>query len=299
MDHNLLLVYLSELGSGSWIQFRQALDFLAEEGEELYRTSVARNLSALGHVEFAFYDDMRWTVCPPVLAWLPRKDKLVAALCGARSQRLEDSIRTQAGELGLRATVEEQPEGKGPAAVFVEASSHDVVERVAALTGVAGEYNAAGRIARCLPSLDSYGQLNFESPEPSGYEVKIFDVDTLQWEVPQAPGEGLYEYSYYRPEYRLKLDGSCLKTTREVGVFLLLRHEQRYVLRYDPDEQELLVPVRTPLPALYGRAATLCSGMLPDFTRYDGVPTYRYREVPAGIARAILTKLDQSPEAQE
>ena len=35
MNDNLLLMYLSELGHGRWPQFRQALDYLAED-EDYY-----------------------------------------------------------------------------------------------------------------------------------------------------------------------------------------------------------------------------------------------------------------------
>ncbi len=54
MNHKLLLEYLTELGSGGWTVFRRALDFLADDEEELYPSRIARQLGMLGLVEFAF-----------------------------------------------------------------------------------------------------------------------------------------------------------------------------------------------------------------------------------------------------
>jgi len=297
MNYNLLLAYLTELGSGDWARFRQAIEFLASDSEELYPSALARRLSMLGHVEFAFYDDMRWAVCPPVLAWLPRRDALITVLCGGRSQRSVDIMYEQASALNIQVRTVQQDEG--PDAIFIAMQSRDAAYELAALANLAGEPNAAGRIAQCLPSLDGYMHLCTEAPEPSGYTVRTFKTDSLRWvEASQVSVEGLCWYEYYRPEYRLKVEGRCLKTTREVGIYSLLRRRHRNVLRYEPTTQELFVPVRTPLPNLFARAATLASGLLPSFQRPGGVPTYVYREMPASIAQVIATNLCQTMEAQ-
>ncbi len=78
MNENLLLYHLSELHQGSWSKFRQALDHLAEDEDTLYRSVKARQLSALGHVEFAFEDDLSWAICEPTIAWLVSEDQIRA-----------------------------------------------------------------------------------------------------------------------------------------------------------------------------------------------------------------------------
>jgi hypothetical protein len=296
MNYNLLLAYLTELGSGDWAKFRQAIEFLAGDNEDLYPSALARQLGMLGHVEFAFSDEIRWSVCPPVLAWLPRRDVQVAALCGGRSQQLVDIICEQASKLDVQVKVVQQDEG--PDAIFIAAQSRAMADELAASADLVNEPNLAVRMARYLPSLGSYVQLCSESPEPSGYTVRAYDTDSLKWvEVPEAVGEGLYWYEYYRPEYRLKMEGRCLKTMREIGIYVLLRNRHRSVLRYDSSRRELSVPVRAPLPDLFARAATLSSGFLPSFQKPSGLPTHVYREVPASIARAIAAKLCQTMEA--
>ena len=294
MDYNMLQGYLTELGSGPWPRFRAALEYLAHDDEALYPSARARDLSMLGHVDFAFQEDLRWSVCPPALAWLPRTDECVAVLCGARTQKHLDGLAEQARELAIDLRVRQQADG--PDAVFVQAPSGHAGNEFAACTGLASEHDVAERIAHCLPPLDSYAQLCLESPEPSGYAIQTLDTDSLTWvEVSRSDGEGLYRYDCYRPEFRLKADGRCLKTPGEIGAYLLLRRRQRNVLRYTPESGDLLVPVRTRLPDLFARAATLASGLLPDFARLGEVPTHVYRQVPAAVAEAILVRLGQSP----
>lgn len=296
-DYGLLLAYLSELGSGSWTKFRAALDAVSGDENERMPSVRARSLSALGHVEFAFYGDLRWVACPPVLAWLPRREEPTAVLCGARTARLVDRLRTQASEIGLAIKECAQPGGEGPAAFFLEAPNREAGEELARLASLPSQGNPAGLLARCLPSIDGYARLAREVPGPSGYEIEVFDAVQLRWsEIPEAGDDGLYRYKYYRPEYRLRTGGRDLKVTREAGVYLLLRREQRKILRYDPAKGELVVPAAAPLPDLHARAATLCSGLLPAFERRDSVPCHLHSGVPAGIAFAIIEKLDQDME---
>lgn len=296
MDYNTLLAYLSELRSGNWSTFRAALDFLAGDDEDLYPSVKARHLSILGHVEFAFFGDLQWVVCPPALAWLPYRDKLVAILCGNRTQRLVDSLFSGASKMGLQIEIRHQKEG--PDAIFVTASSRSVGDGLAKAMDLTNEHDAAERIAQCLPSLDGYLRLCVESPEPSGYAIRTFDTETLNWvEVNRADGEGLFSYDYYRPEYRLKIDGHCLRTSRDCGIYLLLRRKRRWVLHYDHNKKELSVPARAPLPVLFARAATLSSGLLPDFAWNGEIPTHVYRGIPENIAYHILSQLEQKVKA--
>ncbi len=296
-DYGLLLGYLSELGSGSWAKFRAALDAVAGDEDERMPSVRARGLAALGHAEFAFYGDLRWAVCPPVLAWLPRREEPAAVLCGARTERLVDRLRERAAQVGLAIEERAQPGGEGPEGLFVPAPDREAGEELARFAGLPSQTNAAGLVAGCLPSLDGFARLASEIPGPSGYEIEVFDPARLRWsEAPNTSGDGLYRYKYYRPEYRLRTGGRDLKVTREAGVYSLLKREGRKVLLYDAAKQELVVPVAAPLPDLHARAATLCSGLLPAFERRDGVPCHVYGGVPTGIALAIMEKLDQDTE---
>ena len=300
MDHNLLLRYLTEVGSGAWDRFRQAVRFLGGGDEEapspsraLTPSTVARHLSTLGHAEFAFGEHRRWAVGPPVLATLPGRES-AGALCGARSERLEDLVGEQAGEVGVEVTPVSQDEG--PDAFLLSALTSALLEQLADRAGVAVEHNVAGRIARCLPRLDDVMRLSPVAPEPSGHEISAYNASSLRWEeVPDSSGDGLYWHKHYcQPEYRLKLGDHCFRTTRYTGIHLWLRCLRRSVLSYDVESEELHVPVGAALPELHAKAAVLSSGMLPYLARVEGAARNVYRGVPVSIARSIMLSLGQS-----
>lgn len=293
MNHNLLLHYLSECEFGSWAQFRQALEYLADEDDELYRSVTARQLSMLGHVEFAFTDDLRWSICPATLAWLPCHDTLTAVLCGQRTEPLITNLQKYAQELGC--DVEIQTQTEGPDAIFVTVPSSSVGEKLAKLVDVKSEPQSAERIAHCLPALADYVRLCPEIAEPIGYKMRQFDIVISKWiDIEESTAPGLYRYDYYRPEYRLKLNGRCLKVPRNAGLFLLLQHHKHSVLKYDRDKLTLTVPVHPRLPVLFARAATLCSGFLPYFDNESY--TYTYHQVTPTVFNYIASKLSQQQE---
>jgi hypothetical protein len=277
VNHNLLLAYVSELQSADWRVFRAALQPLANSEEEFYPTQIARNLSALGHVEFTFEGDRRWTVCPPTLACLPTGQQISAVLCGARNHILLEALEDQTDRFGGHIEVRAQPEGPELDLTY--------------------QPRAAETIAHCLPALDSYVSLAKEAWEPLGYKIEGFDVNQLHWqEVVDSNADGLYRYSYYTPEFRLRAQGRLLKIPREIGIYALLALKQKTVLTYDAKRQTLSMPVWAPLPALFSRSATLCSGLLPEYRKIDGIPTLVYQSVPRNVADAVRSQLHQGTE---
>ena len=295
VNHNLLLAYLSELQSAEWKAFRAALQPLADSDEEFYPSQIARNLSALGHVEFTFDGDRRWTVCPPTLACLPTGQQISAVLCGARNHILLEALEDQADRFEGRIEVRAQPEG--PDAVFVTVRSVHAFASLATELGLTYQLRAAETIAHCLPALDSYVSLAKEAWEPLGYKIEGFDINQLHWqEVADSNADGLYRYSYYTPEFRLRAQGRLLKIPHEIGIYALLALKQKTILAYDAKRQTLSVPVRAPLPALFSRVATLCSGLLPEYSVIGGIPTRVYQFVPQNVADALRSQLHQVTE---
>lgn len=288
MNDNLLLAYLSELGQGKWSQFRQALDYLADENQELYRSVKARQLSALGHVEFAFEGDLRWAVCEPTIAWLSRADQLKGVLCGQRSQRLLDNLAHWCERFDCQLSLASQEEG--PDVISIMAPSNDVGEQLAQKVGLKSQSDAAERLAEILPDITSYLPLCPHEPAPRGYKTEKYDIDQLRWfDVEEDSAPGFYRYTHYRREHRLKIDGAIWKTPPYIGIFAWLQHKKRIVFAYDPKESVLTGPANAILPPLFARAISLCSGLLPCFERGQ----HRYVEVPAGVAYHLLHKLHQ------
>ena len=290
MNDNLLLFYLSELGHGNWSRFRQALEYLADDEEDLYRTVKARQLSMLGHVEFAFEGDLRWAICEPTIAWLSKDDQLTGVLCGCRSeQQLEALAR---GCLELDCELLQVPNPEGPDTILITVPSNSVGEQLAQQLGLKSQPDAASRLAEILPDIEAYYDLCPHEPVPRGYKTEQYDLEQLRWlEVEEDDAPGFYRYTHYRREYRLKLSATCVKVPPYVGIFIWLQHAKKIVFTYNPKTLTLQGPASAILPPLFGRAAILCSGFLPHFdtTTYDHV----YQDVSPAVAYHLLHKLHQ------
>lgn len=288
MNGNLLLLYLSELGNGRWTQFADALKTLSATWG---RSTHARHLQMLAHVEFDFLSDpIRWSVSPPTLAWLPRRDNNHrAVLCGQRTEPLLAKLQQSATDLGCQ--IEINPQENNPDAVFIIAKDSYQLDAIADQTEIASEPKSAARIAQCLPHLDDYLALCPLKDEPHGYGIKEFDLTEKKWhEVERTSATGLFEYDCVEGrQYRLKIDGKCRQLPRNTGIYALMHHYHLPVLQYDVDSHEMIVPRYANFPALFARAAVLCSGKLP---YYDYVnKQYRYQDVTTAVAYSIFTKL--------
>lgn len=295
MNNNLLLAYLSALGQGAWRKFRRVFDELTinEPVESIYPTVKARQLSHLGHVEFDFERDLRWAISPPTLAWLPRQDGVVGVLCGYRTKNLISKLEAVVREYGGEVEICYQPEA--PDAVLVRIPASHIGHTIAQNLGIHSEPDLATRLAYCLPSIEDYWHLCPSEPEPVGYKMQQFDPQSLEWrDVASSEKEGFYRYEYFYPEYRLKWNGNCIKTPKNVGCFLLLNKYKKHVLQYDDSKQTLTVPLSLKLPILFARSATLCSGFVPNFN--PSQKQHTYSEVTPTVARYILSKLKQGSE---
>jgi hypothetical protein len=290
VNDNLLLNYLTELGHGAWSHFRQALENLADDEDDLYRTVKARQLSMLGHIEFAFDGDLRWAVCEPTIAWLAYNDRISGVLCGARSPQLLNTLQRQCEALNGR--YEQMPQDEGPDVVLVTVPSSDVGELLAQQVGVKSQPDAAARLVEIVPDIQAYLDICSQAPMPQGFQAERFDAQRLIWtETAKTDQPGLYRFTHYHREYRLKIGGAVFKTPLYIGIFAWLRHENRRAFVYDADKQALRGTASATLPPLLARAAVLCSGYLPRFETRERA--HIYQNIPPAIAHHLLLKLYQ------
>lgn len=292
MNGNLLLRYLSEVGEGHWARFTSALDTLEATWG---RSTHARQLSMLGHVEFDFWHKprIRWAVCQPTLAWLPESSSQIhrTVLCGRRTQKLLNVLHEQAQLLNC--TIEIHPQQNNPNMIYIEAGEQYQLNQLAEAVGLANEPQSAERLAQCLPSLNEYRKLCKKRPEPQGYGIRRFDNQAKQWcEVDRATADGLYAYIMVDGTYIhcYKKGVTFVEVPRDVGLYFWLSDQQAHLLQYDAEAQTLIVPRFADLPTLYARSATLCSGRLP---KLDG-DSFLYYGVSASVAYNITTKLNQA-----
>src|SRR5436309_2993325 len=123
MDFNQLLLYVSEKGSGTWRDFKLACEWLRSREEDPPEAPpiAARILSALGHAEFEWGEEITWCAGPPVITMLPRSGGR-ALLAGARTRYLLKELDNRAEEHDV--WVETCAQAGAPDAIYV-ATDHE------------------------------------------------------------------------------------------------------------------------------------------------------------------------------
>ena len=79
------------------------------------------------------------------------------------------------------------------------------------------------------------------------------------------------------------------RVSMDVAKYLAAWQARVELFRYDPDTQELSVPLGAPLPGLFERAAVLCSGVLPHQRRKEW--SLVYSEIPAEFVADLRARL--------
>lgn len=294
---DLLLAWISERGSGSWQQLREAYDWLFQsERREPWQTAgfSTRILSTLGHIEIDWHLG-RWAAAPPVLTLLPAAGAH-ALLTGARTRKL-----------GALLAIESEEETPGvmplplvrqdiaPSACIVAVEDERAAIALAERLGVRYSYSASDELSRILPALDSYVLKAEAHPPRRGYGIELFEPESLTWhEVERDDLPGLYRYDTpIRAQHRLRdIDGAVYAPERAAGIWSALSRWGENQIKFDPKSVngELIVPLQAPLPTLHARTAALCTGFAPQ--KRGSVLVYP--NVPHEVAERIARSLDQS-----
>jgi hypothetical protein len=303
-DHDLLLAYLSEKGSGSWTGLKGAWEWVTEPtddpGDQAWL--VARDLAALGHIELSWGETAMWCAAPPLLTMLPRSGGR-ALVTGSRTRWLYEpgngeepaagALVQSAEELGL--WLDECPAPDGPTTLLVACKRERNARQLAEKLGIAYTYEVADQLSELLPPLGEYARLWPDGALPRGFDAEAFDPLTCKWLPVDEPSDhGLYRCRTYQGHvHALHGPTGWRRVVRELGVYEVLRWEKMEVLYYDAPQLELTVRVGAALPALHARAATLCSGRLPSFSREHG-GELTYWNVPQDVAERIASSLSQT-----
>jgi hypothetical protein len=280
--YDLLLTFLSEKGGGSWQELKEAWQWICAAGDDPSGRAwiVARDLEALGHVEVAWDHRLQWCAAPSLVTMIPRSGGRVF-VTGARTRHFMARLREAAEARDI--WIDEYGFQRGPTSVHLACSSHLEAEALAADLGVGYTYQVAEQIAGLLPPLDAYSRLRDERELPRGLELERFDTQRLQWiETDQREHPGLYRCRTYEGHLHGLHGpmGRWSRVVKEIGIYEVLRWEEKQVLTFSEEDETLTMPAEASLPALHARAATLCSGRLP---KYGRPPSTQPRMQSAGI----------------
>jgi hypothetical protein len=279
-SYDLLLAYLSELGSGAWQTFQTAVDAVSDEAQGQPESShfVRVAMESLGHMEVASRGNGLWAIPPPTLVGIPSRKSSIAVLCGSRPQ----SLVSRVSECNF--TYESQV--GGPGRLLLRAETESALAEVANMLGFEWSPSFAGRLALMLPSTKRLFEQAFDEPAPIGWAVEKFSGE--RWfEVQSDDADGFYRYRHFTTEYRLRWKGVCRRLDRATGIYEYCRRTDRLLVEYDDTEERLVVPAVADLPPLASRCAVLCSGLLPTRTGNS----LHYHNVPSRIGQLIRASL--------
>jgi hypothetical protein len=292
MNGDLLLYWMSRLGSGSQNKFRDALQELADaENHDSLQWVLHRKLSDLAHVDF-FRNTKKWQVRPPILAGLAGQLG-VAILCGARSAPLISSLEKAAQEIGSTVAVE-TPENC-PSRLMVSGNAQQLAH-IESATGISFVPEYSLHLLANVPPVSQ--KMRASGPEKGviNWQVNIFDLAALRWipfteklSKPDAlPKETAIELkSKYETKYCVT-DGKGIlrKLPKREAIYAAAFLCSVPLIEYDAHDQLISTPIAAPLPEVYTRIACLCSGELPNIVA--GRLTYRNVPPVVGVTLSIL-----------
>jgi hypothetical protein len=316
-----VLFALSAWGQCSWQKFRRTFDDLhlqsllvsgqvAVPPGANVRLNAARTLDSLGHCEVVFGADGDVLVAPSVLAAVPVAGLPRAVLCGSRSPETVTVMRRAARtrqSVQVRVTSQGRSSPLAPARIEVQATSGSILEQIAEDIGILYEaIPPAWSLARYSSSIEAFLQSLTWLVRPDLTWTRVdFDPDHLRFggrRVSDPLILGRYQDPVQgRWVFRLWREGESADVSDPSwGRYAVLAALGRIVLRYDPMLGELAVPLGVPLPRLFSRAVTLCSGSASRVTTPGhgaaGSEIYSYHEyqsVPADVFGACAEKLGQ------
>lgn len=310
MNADLLMLYLSHLGEGSWAavksHFRAAAGAEAEAGGRTLRYA----LEEMGFADF-FVDHKTpqgpqsgdgWRVLPTKLMMLASGQ--AALLCGARDpdvlRSLQEAAQAEGCAFEMRAVPSESPSGPcftlprvtgGAGGLAGVAQRLDVPLIASAPDAWLERFSPLAEALRLAPEV----KLGLYRP---GWEMRLCRPERRTWEPiscpPDAtvPAGAVLEWSRpWLPRQRAVLTpqrGWVGAGDRE-AVYLGALISHQHLLRYDVSTERLRVPAAFPLPRPCARAAAMCAGVPPKWQDGERV----YAAVPTRLAAVIGLLLGQ------
>lgn len=291
-DWGIALDALIHVGGGSWSSLTKIA--LQVEPTALFVDQLARGLEALGHIEVRRdpldLTPVEWEIAPATLVETAGEWVVAGAWSSQDSDDLLHAVEAMGGGIQKHSS-EDQPE---PWFVvgLTRAQAEEVSNKIADVTV---EDGFAARLARSLPPLSEVVRALPRRALSDQGRIRRFDVQTAGWrDATSIAHPGAYRLSRFTTldVVRLPQDveqGAVAMSTVHLSKHVAALMEGRVLISYDAQTRTLAVPLGAELPGLYGRAAVLASGLLPDAD--PGTRTLRYQNVPSEVAALLFERL--------
>lgn len=262
------------------------------EGGALFLDGFVRTLESRGHIDVrrdASLQPTEWEANPAYLGETIGNGFLLA---GVWSTAARSDLQRQVARHGGHLTP--LSDGSGLSSWFVRSIDSDTLEIARVDAGIAAAVvrGAPRAMIDALPPLSEVEQSLPRIPIPQYAKATVFDLARAQWVTTPgvgAPGAYRVEQSFRTVSIWVDRQGAIERTCR-VGTVQLVKHlaalhANRPLLSYLPGHSKLLVPMGAELPALFGRAAVLCSGLSPQVS--TATRTIAYHDVPRDVADTL------------
>lgn len=275
-----------------WMSFRE-VGRRNDLPEKLCNGSPSRilnHLSALGHAEVQSDGDF-WRIAPPVFA-ITESDETNssrAVLCGARTPKLLEKIKTASARAGTKYC--EISQTNSPSVIAIDGANQIAIETVAADVGVLIQRDAAFTLLACLPTIRDWPRK--DCPMVDGrVEVERFSRSKLAWCKSSLEGIKQARHGFFRIRSNWQKRSHVLKlgldnqAKIEPHAGRLVAAQGAKVVHWDAVSRCLRIPGILYPPALIARALVLCSGKLHTFDR-DSREVF-FHDVSARIMQMVL-----------
>jgi hypothetical protein len=271
---------------------------------EQHRRETVRNLEALGLCDFQYHPKDIIEPLPPYLAVAPRAGLPSVIVTGARTPALIAKLRAAArSDRALAVVVRPQPAFPLlPRRYEIQGADRDALRRFAARVDLPlVETPVPGLLLGYALGIEGYVDgLKWQDLSPD-VSWRRDDFDTTQVRFTQAPvtaATRLSQYSHphllHRREHFLLIEGRSALVDRDWGRYAALARSKTNVLRYDEAQNALFIPGGAPLPRIFARALTACTGFAPQQLRHPLIGWARvFVGVPVEHAQALAYKLAQ------
>jgi hypothetical protein len=287
---DLLLEWASELGAGTWSEWRRACRRLSLEP-----SLAAHNMSILGHVEFDWHLD-EFAVVPSSAVFVSGTSGCLL-MAGSRPRGYLQAIREyEESTVDCLSFCVHGPVSQlnGPRALWLEVETNEMEQLCAGLSLELCLYPGKAMLGELPPAtLENVGE---ESYPDERYAKYWLEPRGLRESRPPADGGGLWSVHEYRRKFAyIRQDGTWFRILeREYGPYLAYPRET--YIRHRVDSKELLVHNRAPLPILAARTASLHTGFLPE-PGTNGSNWHIYQNIDEELAFLISNHLSATVAA--
>jgi hypothetical protein len=252
-------------GGGRWSLLERLAMHIEPTG--LFVDQFARALESLGHIEIqrdpSTLSPLEWEIAPTALARTVNGYFLAGFWPSNFTDRANEAVE------GLDGSLHHKLQMDGPASWFFDGDQVTEVARREEL-GIEVCEDAWRELASVLPEL---GQVVEALPRRAAAvdgRIRWFDLQQARWiDAVDLRAPGAYRVTRFATLDVLRTQADCDKDEMATATVQLSKHaaaliqKQRPLIAYNRATEELTVPLGADLPGLYGRAAVLCSGLLP------------------------------------